>query len=192
MGGNGSLILVYLFIGLVILQRLAEVGVAKSNERWMKERGAFEAGANHYPVMVALHVSFFLSLLLEVTLRQSEWTMWSILPLALFVLAQTIRIWALATLGRSWNTKIIVLPGAEPVNRGPYKWIRHPNYVVVVLEILFLPLVFQAYVTAIVFSLLNVVMLSVRIKAEEDALNHEGSYQQTFKHVRRFISIRKK
>ncbi|WYP27443.1 isoprenylcysteine carboxyl methyltransferase family protein [Alkalihalobacillus sp. FSL W8-0930] len=186
------MILVYLFIGLVILQRLAEVGVAKSNERWMKDRGAFEAGANHYPVMVALHVSFFLSLLLEVTLRQSEWTMWSILPLALFVLAQTIRIWALATLGRSWNTKIIVLPGAEPVNRGPYKWIRHPNYVVVVLEILFLPLVFQAYVTAIVFSLLNVVMLSVRIKAEEDALNHEGSYQQTFKHVRRFISIRKK
>lgn len=192
MGGNGSLILVYLFIGLVVVQRLAEVGVAKSNERWMMERGAFEAGANHYPVMVALHVCFFLSLLTEVTIRQSEWTMWSMLPLVFFLIAQAIRVWALATLGRSWNTKIIVLPGAEPVNHGPYKWIRHPNYVVVVLEIFFLPLFFQAYVTAIVFSLLNVAMLSVRIKAEEEALNHEGGYQQTFKHVRRFISIRKK
>lgn len=192
MAGGYPLSFVYLLIVLVILQRIAEVGVAKSNERWMKQRGAFEAGESHYPVMVALHSCFFVALLLEVTLKDSSWTMWSLLPLAIFLVAQVIRVWALLTLGRFWNTKIIVLPGAEPVKSGPYRWIRHPNYVVVIIEILFLPLIFQAYVTAIVFSLLNAAMLLVRIKAEEEALDRNGKYSEKFEQVSRFVSIRKK
>ncbi|TSB45639.1 isoprenylcysteine carboxyl methyltransferase family protein [Alkalicoccobacillus porphyridii] len=186
------MIYVYLFIGLVIAQRLAEVVVAKSNERWMKERGAFEAGASHYPVMVALHSCFFVSLLVEVTVESLTWSIWSVLPLVIFLLAQIIRVWALVSLGRYWNTKIIVLPDADPIQRGPYRWIRHPNYLVVVLEILFLPLIFQAYVTAILFSLFNVVMLMVRVKIEEEALDQDGRYQEKFHEVGRFMGTRKR
>ncbi|MDQ0208463.1 isoprenylcysteine carboxyl methyltransferase family protein [Alkalicoccobacillus murimartini] len=187
------MIFVYVFIAVVIVQRLAEVGVARSNERWMKDQGAFEAGASHYPVMVAMHCCFFVSLLVEVTwIKTSSWTLWSVVPLAIFLVAQMIRVWALVSLGKFWNTKIIVLPGAEPVKRGPYRWIRHPNYVVVIAEVLLLPLIFQAYFTAVVFSLLNAAMLMVRIKAEEEALDQGGKYSEKFEQVSRFVAIRKK
>lgn len=155
----------------VILQRLAEVIYAKSNEKRMKQQGAIESGASHYKWIVLLHVLFFISLLIEVLFFEMADTGIRWLFLIVFIVAQILRVWALASLGQFWNTKILVLPGAEKVKKGPYRWIPHPNYVVVALEIFSLPLIFGAWRTALVFSIANaLLLLLVRIPAEEEAL----------------------
>ncbi|WP_255822000.1 isoprenylcysteine carboxyl methyltransferase family protein [Domibacillus sp. PGB-M46] len=160
----------WLFILFLCVQRISELFIAKRNEKWMLSQGAYEAGARHYPFIVALHTLFFISLIAEVTMMEktlnSNWPMW----LTLFLVTQLGRVWTLRSLGPFWNTKIIVLPGAKVVNRGPYRWVRHPNYIIVTLEFIVIPLLFQAYYTAIIFTLLNAWMLSVRIAAEERAL----------------------
>lgn len=161
----------YLLIGFVVLQRLLEVVYARSNEKTMRKQGAIEVGAEHYKWIVLLHVLFFVSLLLE------SWTSgielgsgWQIF-LVIFVGAQLLRFWALSSLGRFWNTKILILPGADKVKKGPYRWLPHPNYIVVVLEIAALPLIFGAWRTALIFSIANaLLLLFVRIPAEEKAL----------------------
>lgn len=161
----------YLLVGFVILQRLLEVAYARSNERLMKQQGAIEAGAGHYKWIVLLHVLFFVSLIVEVEIREPSYESGWLFFLAVFIVAQVLRVWALASLGRFWNTKILVLPGATKVKSGPYRWIPHPNYVVVALEIASLPLIFGAWRTAIVFSIANaLLLLLVRIPAEEKAL----------------------
>lgn len=161
----------WIVFGFVILQRLLEVMYAKSNERLMKQQGAIEAGASHYKWIVLLHVLFFISLLAEVQyVGAVMWQAW-LFFLIVFIIAQILRIWALSSLGRFWNTKILVLPGAEKVKSGPYRWIPHPNYVVVALEIASLPLIFGAWRTALVFTVANaLLLLLVRIPAEEKAL----------------------
>ncbi|WP_203334069.1 isoprenylcysteine carboxyl methyltransferase family protein [Planococcus beigongshangi] len=155
----------------VIVQRLAEMLYAKSNEKRMKQQGAIESGAAHYKWIVLLHVLFFIALLVEVLyLDIMETGIWWLF-LVIFIVAQILRIWALASLGQFWNTKILVLPGAEKVRKGPYRWIPHPNYIVVALEILSLPLIFGAWRTALVFTIANaLLLLLVRIPAEEKAL----------------------
>lgn len=163
--------LFYLVMGFVIFQRLLEVAYARFNERLMKEQGAVEAGAGHYKWIVLLHVLFFVALLSEVIFMgersRAGWPFF----LLVFMAAQLLRIWALASLGRYWNTKILVLPGALKVKSGPYRWIPHPNYIVVALEIASLPLIFGAWRTALVFTLANAaLLLLVRIPAEEEAL----------------------
>lgn len=158
-----------LYVFLVV-QRFAELAVAKNNERWMKTNGAYEVGGGHYKWIVIVHMMFFLSLLIEVKGVGTEPAFWWWVPFILFVLAQFLRFWALFSLGRFWNTKIIVLPGAELVEQGPYRWLRHPNYVVVATEIITVPLIFQAYVTAALFTVLNGVSMYVRIPMEEKAL----------------------
>ncbi|HSP23421.1 MAG TPA: isoprenylcysteine carboxylmethyltransferase family protein [Planococcus sp. (in: firmicutes)] len=161
----------YLLLGFVILQRLLEVAYARSNERLMKQQGAIEAGAGHYKWIVLLHVLFFVSLLVEVEMAGPSYGRGWLLFLSVFIIAQVLRVWALASLGRFWNTKILVLPGATKVKSGPYRWIPHPNYVVVAMEIAALPLIFGAWRTAIVFSIANaLLLLLVRIPAEEKAL----------------------
>jgi methyltransferase len=167
-------------ISIVILQRLVELVVAKRNEKWMRGQGAFEAGAAHYPVMVSMHIAFFISLIAEVLLFDKSLSSVWILFLIIFLVTQLARIWCLTSLGKFWNTKIIILPGADVVQKGPYKWIRHPNYVIVATELLVLPLMFSAYFTAIIFSFLNVWMLSVRIPAEEKALKEATNYKEKF------------
>ena len=167
-------------ISIVILQRLIELFIAKRNEKWMRSQGAFEAGATHYPVMVSMHIVFFISLLAEVFLFEKALSPLWFIFLVIFLIAQAARIWCLASLGKFWNTKIIILPGATVVQKGPYKWVRHPNYIIVATELLVLPLLFSAYLTAIVFSLLNVWMLSVRIPTEEKALKEATNYKETF------------
>ncbi|MET3658042.1 isoprenylcysteine carboxyl methyltransferase family protein [Sporosarcina psychrophila] len=167
-------------ISIVILQRLVELVVAKRNEQWMRSQGAFEAGAAHYPIMVAMHIAFFISLLAEVILLDRSLSSIWIILLVIFLTAQVARIWCLTSLGKFWNTKIIILPGADVVQKGPYKWVRHPNYVIVTTELLVLPLMFGAYLTAIIFTLLNVWMLSVRIPAEEKALKDATNYREKF------------
>ena len=160
-----------LLIGLVALERLAELVVARRNEKWSRARGAVEAGAAHYPVMVLLHTGLLLGALLEVGLGGRPfvpalgWTM-----LALVLLAQALRWWCIATLGRQWNTRVLVVPGLPRVVRGPYRWFSHPNYVAVVVEGFALPLVHTAWLTAAVFTVLNAALLAVRIAAENAAL----------------------
>ncbi|MCQ5365396.1 hypothetical protein NOW01_10420 [Anoxybacillus salavatliensis] len=152
----------------LIVQRFVELYWAKRNERWMKERGAKEFGQNHYKYIVCMHCLFFVSLLLE-GIRKRPSRLWSVL-FNIFVVLQLFRLWIIASLERYWNTKIIVLPKAERVQRGPYRWFRHPNYLVVVLEFLVIPLMFQAYWTAVIFTICNAYLLSVRIRVEEQAL----------------------
>lgn len=169
-----------IIISIVIIQRIVELAVAKRNERWMRSQGAFEAGAEHYPVMVMMHVAFFVSLIMEVTLLDRPLSsIWYIL-LLIFLMAQVMRIWCLTSLGKYWNTKILVVPGSDVIRQGPYKWLRHPNYVIVSIEILVLPLLFGAYFTAFVYSLLNIWMLSVRIPTEEKALRNATNYEEKF------------
>ena len=120
--------------------------------------------------MVALHALWIASTLVEGVLRGPEVpALWPV-PLALFLLAQALRYWAVFSLGESWNTRILVVPGVKLVRRGPYKYLDHPNYVVVVVEILAFPLIFGAWVTALVFTALNAALLYVRIREEDRAL----------------------
>ncbi|WP_416148724.1 isoprenylcysteine carboxyl methyltransferase family protein [Salipaludibacillus sp. HK11] len=158
---------------LTILQRLVELVYAKRNERWMKERGAVEFGQSHYKWMVLLHIGFFVSLLLEWSVgSRTLHTFW--VPMTVgFIIVQGMRILVLQTLGRFWNTKVLVIPGEVLVTTGVYGGkIRHPNYLIVSLEILLLPLIFQAYITAICFTILNgALLLFVRIPIEERALS---------------------
>ena len=165
----------YCILAFVIIQRFIELRIAKRNEKAMLAKGAYEVGASHYKYMILLHTSFFISFLVEVAFIKSSFTPYYAF-LAIFIVLQLLRVWCLASLGTFWNTKIIILPGANVVVKGPYAFIRHPNYLIVCLEIAVLPLMFQAYVTAILFTILNLIMLSVRIPMEEKALKEATDY----------------
>ncbi|UOY93418.1 hypothetical protein MUG87_04650 [Ectobacillus sp. JY-23] len=174
------------FFIFIVLQRVGELVIAKKNERHMKERGALEFGQAHYTYMVLMHVSFLLCTVTEVIwLHKSPSRLWPML-LCIFIITQILRIWAISSLGVYWNTKIIVLPGATVVKKGPYRFIRHPNYLVVIVEILVIPLLFQAYITTFLFTALNIAMLRVRIKEEEKALVESTTYQNEFNEISRF------
>lgn len=158
-------------IGAVALERLAELVVARRNEQWSRSRGAVEAGAGHYPVMVALHTGLLAGALLEVEVGSRPFVPalgWPMFALA--VGSQALRWWCIATLGRQWNTRILVVPGAPWISGGPYRWLRHPNYVAVVVEGAALPLVHTAWLTALAFTVLNALLLRTRIAAENRAL----------------------
>jgi methyltransferase len=162
-------------VGLVGLQRLVELLLSRRNERLLRARGAVETGREHYPLIVALHVLWLLSTLVEGLLRRPELpALWPI-PLALFLLVQPLRYWAIFSLGEHWNTRILVVPGAALVRRGPYRYFKHPNYVVVFVEILTFPLIFGAWITALVFSILNAALFYVRIREENRALAESAS-----------------
>jgi methyltransferase len=149
----------------VSLQRLSELVIARRNTAKLFSTGAYEVGAAHYPVMVALHTSW------TVALWFFGWNQQVVLPLlALYAVLQGFRLWILTTLGARWTTRIIVVPNETLVARGPYRFMRHPNYALVALEIPLLPLVFGLTWLAIVFGLLNLAMLAWRIKIEEQAL----------------------
>jgi len=155
---------------LVALQRLLELVLARRNERRARARGAVEWGRGHYPLIVGLHSLWLVSTLVGGLLRGPVFPVYWPAALALFLLVQPLRYWAILSLGESWNTKILVVPGAKPVRGGPYRYLNHPNYVVVVVEILTFPLIFGAWLTALVFTLLNAVVLGVRIREENRAL----------------------
>jgi len=173
----GSLSAVYLVVGvcLVALQRLLELAYSRRNERRLRARGAVERGAGHYPLMVGLHVLWLVSTLAEGLLRGPEIPAWWPLPLAAFLLVQPLRYWAIVALGTNWNTRVLVVPGVKLVKSGPYRYLPHPNYVVVAVEVLTFPLIFGAWITALVFSVLNATILYVRIRTENRALReHAG------------------
>jgi methyltransferase len=153
----------------VAAERMAELAVARRNLAWALEHGGRELGFGHYPFMVLLHIGLLVACLVEATQRPFIPALgWSML--ALVILAQALRWWCITVLGRRWNTRIIVIPGLPLVARGPYRWLRHPNYVAVVLEGIALPLVHTGWVTAIVFTVVNAGLLRVRITAENAAM----------------------
>lgn len=181
---------IFLFLilgGFISLQRIVELRIAKSNEKWMKQRGAIEFGEKHYRYMVTMHLLFFILLSCEkFFLNRGLSTLWSIL-LIVFLVAQLFRIWAITSLGRFWNTKIIVLRNATVIRKGPYRFIKHPNYFVVAIELAVVPLLFNAYFTAVLFTFLNIIMLMIRIPEEEKALRDLTEYEGTFQNCNRFL-----
>jgi len=179
--------LFYLLFSLLIVQRLTELFIAKKNEKWMINRGGVEHGNEHYPFIVSLHVLFLISLLLEVIIFQKELTELWVVLVPLLVITQLMRYWSVMSLGNYWNTKIIIVPNDIVVSKGPYQFIKHPNYVVVAVEILIIPLLFEAYITSLVFTMLNVVMMTIRIPAEEKALQTYTNYQEVFTVKSRFL-----
>lgn len=152
-------------LAFVSLERLAELFLARANTRRLLARGAREHGAGHYPLIVALHAAWLLTLWATASWRAVD-PFW----LALFVLLLFARFWILATLGSRWTTRIIVLPGEPLVKSGPYRFLSHPNYWVVIGEIAVLPLVFGLPWVALIFTILNAVLLYVRIREENRAL----------------------
>jgi methyltransferase len=157
--------LAVLILALVTFQRLSELVIARRNTRWLLEQGAREVAPEHYPLIVGLHAAWLIGLwILAPSLEPAFF--W----LTLFLVLQGLRLWVLATLGRRWTTRIIVLPNAPLVKEGPFRFVSHPNYCVVVAEIFVLPMVFGLTWYAILFSILNAIVLTIRIRAENQAL----------------------
>lgn len=156
---------------LVTVQRVLELRLSRRNERRARARGAVEYGREHYPAMVALHALWLLSTLAEGWLRGPGLPMLWYVPLTAFLLVQPLRYWSILSLGKSWNVRVLVLPGMRRIRRGPYRFFRHPNYLVVAVEILTFPLTFGAWGTALAFTVANAAFLYVRIQAEEQALS---------------------
>jgi methyltransferase len=170
--GVDSRIAFTVLIVIIAMQRVWELGVSTRHLRALKARGGIEVGAGHYPWMVALHTAFLVSCVVEVWLLHRPWRP----VLAGFVVlilsaALALRWWTLATLGERWTTRVLVVPGEELVASGPYRWLRHPNYLVVVTEIAAIPMIHCAWLTAVVFTIANLVLLRQRIRVEEGALS---------------------
>jgi methyltransferase len=152
-------------VAFLIVQRLAELGLAQRNTARLRAQGGVEFGAAHYPLMVALHAFWLLGLWMLGHDRSVD-PIW----LAVFILLQAGRLWVIASLRSRWTTRVIVLPGVAPVARGPYRWLRHPNYLIVVAEIAVVPLALRLLMFALVFSLANAALIAYRIRVENQAL----------------------
>jgi methyltransferase len=160
-----------LLVAAVAVERVAELVVARRNLAWSKAQGGVEFGASHYPIMVVLHTGLLVGALVEVIglhrpfLPALGWPM-----LAIVVAAQGLRWWCITTLGQQWNTRVVVIPGAQRIAGGPYRFFSHPNYVAVIAEGIALPLVHTGWITALVFTVLNAALLRTRIRTENAAL----------------------
>ena len=154
----------------VIMQRLAELVYAKANTRRLLAEGGREHGARHYPLFIVLHSGWLAAIALFAAPTSAP----DMLLLGIFIASQAFRFWTLASIGRWWTTRIISAPHFPRVRRGPYRFIKHPNYALVVLEIAVLPLLLGATAMAIIFSILNAVLLWWRIRIENDVLAERG------------------
>ena len=162
----------YILIALTGIERLVELVVGKRNLAWSMEQGGVEYGQGHWPWMVTLHTGFLAACVLEVAFMETHFNaVIGSLALVTAIGCQGLRWWCIRTLGHHWNPKVVVIPGANRVTGGPYRWFPHPNYVAVVLEGIALPMVHGAWRTALAFSLLNAWLLRVRIQCENDALS---------------------
>lgn len=164
--------IVHIVVALIAIQRLAELGVARRNTRALLAEGAVEIGAGHYPLFVILHASWLGALWFLVPPSAPVHPV----PLAGLGLLMLCRLWVMASLGRFWTTRIITLPGAPLIRKGPYRWVRHPNYLVVSGEIALAPLAFGAWEIAVLFSVLNGALLAHRIAVENKVLTARGSF----------------
>jgi methyltransferase len=161
----------YLFILAIGVQRLVELVVARRNAKWSIAHEGKEFGRGHYPAMVSMHALLLVSCVVEVWVLGRPFVPWLGWPMVAVVVLSTVVRWrCVAALGKHWNSRLIVIPGAPLVRHGLYRWVRHPNYVAVAAEVAALPLVHSAWLTAIVFSIANALVLNVRIRAENAAL----------------------
>jgi methyltransferase len=158
-----------LFISFVILLRIGELILSKRNEKWLLQNGAIEYGQKHYPLIVALHVFFIVSLIVEYSMKEA--VSYNSFLLVLYFLLLLFKAWIILSLGKFWNTKIYHIPNYPLIKKGPYRHFKHPNYMIVIIEIAVIPLIFHLYFTAVIFSVFNAIMLTVRIKAENKVLN---------------------
>lgn len=163
--------LFWIFIAILITQRVAELLIAGRNERRIRAKGGVEFDREGYKIIVLMHIAFVASLIAEYTLLNGSLNKFWIPLLILFLLAQLLRYWSIGSLGYYWNTKILVIPGTKPVTRGPYKYLKHPNYIAVITELAVIPLIFWCYLTAVAFTVLNIIVLRRRIRIEEKALH---------------------
>jgi methyltransferase len=175
-----------LLLALLAVERVFELLISRRNALRAFAHGGIEVARGHYRVMVTMHTLFLASCAVEsIFVVHAILPMTSAIALVSAVVAQVLRYAAVVTLGERWNTRIIVMPGAAPVTRGLYRWIRHPNYVAVVIEIVALPMIRGSWITAIVFTIANAMLLAVRIPAEEHALG--ANYSEAFGKVSRFF-----
>jgi len=181
-----SVALYLAFLALLYAERGVELAVSFRNSRLALASGGVESGRGHFPVMVAVHAVFPFACASEVLVldRAFPGTV-GYAALGVALLAQVLRWWAVATLGRRWNTRVIAAPGAPPVTAGPYRYLRHPNYLAVMLEAASVPLIHGAWLCAFVFVAANAALLSVRIPAEERAMGEE--YARAFAGLPRFL-----
>jgi methyltransferase len=190
--GADTRILYSALVAAAAVGRLLELRIANRNRRLLLARGGVEIAPGHYPWMVTLHSVWLLSCLLEVWLLGRPFIpVLAIAALAVFLGAFALRAWVISTLGERWTTRIVCLPGVPPIVTGPYRWLRHPNYLAVVLEIASLPLVHTAWLTALVFSLLDALLLRIRIRAEEEGLFRLTDYGAAFNDRPRLIPGRR-
>lgn len=159
-----------IFVVVLVAERLLELAWSARNVARLRARGAVEYGRRHFPMFVVLHTAFPLMLAWEVLTGRAHpgaaWPLW----LALFLAAQALRAWSMASLGERWNVRVWVVPGLPPVRSGPYRFLSHPNYFAVVLELLAGPMMFGAWRTALVIGVANAAALSLRVRVEERAL----------------------
>lgn len=159
-------------VAAVLGMRLVELAVAQRNLRWARRQGGVEFGRAHYPVMVALHTGLLAGCVVEVIWADRPFLPWLGWPmLALLIASHALRWWCISTLGKQWNTRVVVVPGLALRSGGPYRWYAHPNYVAVVAEGIALPLVHTCWITATLFTVANLALLRVRIRVEESALD---------------------
>ncbi len=164
-------------LGALVLERLVELRVSRRNARALAARGGVEAGRGHFPVMAILHGSFLVAAAFEVIFMASPWhPRLAIVCLFLAAGAQALRWWVVATLGERWTVRVFVVPGEGPVSDGPYRFLRHPNYLAVIVELAAVPLIHGAWRTALFYSLANALLLAWRIRVEERALAEAAPY----------------
>ncbi len=174
------------YLVLLVLERAVELVLSDRNARRALAAGGVEAGRGHYPAMVLFHAAVLAACAVEPILAPRTWPLWgSLLALAAALLAQGLRWWAVATLGARWSTRIVVLPGATPITGGPYRFLRHPNYLAVLLELAAVPLIGGALYTALAATAGNAILLAVRIPAEERALG--AAWGRAFEGRRRLL-----
>lgn len=166
------MIFFWTFFALLVSQRFLELLLAKRNEQIVKSKGALEFDRDGYKYIVVTHVAFLMSLVLEKFSLQRELNKFWVVFLLIFLIAQILRYWAILSLGVYWNTKVLVVPGSQRVSTGPYKYLKHPNYIAVILEIAVIPLIFSCYLTSILFSIVNLILIRRRIEIEENALDN--------------------
>ena len=160
-----------LIVLLVSLERIFELYLSKKNELYLKSKGAVEHGQSHFWFMKIMHTLFLVSCLAEAFTKSTGPSLIQFYAFTgLVCLTQLLRYWVITTLGQRWTINVVVLPSAPLITSGPFKWFRHPNYLAVIIEIIALPMIFNGYITAILFSTLNAALLFVRIRVEERAL----------------------
>lgn len=159
-----------IFISILAIQRISELFLSKRNENYLRSQGAIEHDKEGYKYIVIMHNLFFVSLIVEFVLLYRQLNQYWAVLLIIFICTQLLRYWAIFSLGKRWCTKILVLEDKDLITSGPYKYFKHPNYISVIIEFAIIPLLFSCYFTAIIFSILNLIVLKRRVRIEEKVL----------------------